>query len=72
MDNKKFYIGGEWLEPVNQEEINVINPATEEVVSIVSNGNSEDLDKAVKSARKAFNSFSQSTKEERLKLLNRI
>ena len=72
MNNKKFYIGGEWVEPVNQEDINVINPATEEVFSIVSNGNSADLDKAVNSARNAFKSFSQSTKEERLKLLQRI
>jgi aldehyde dehydrogenase (NAD+) len=72
MDQKNFYIGGEWIEPVNQEIINVINPATEEIVSVVSNGNAEDLDKAVKSARNAFNSFSQSTKEDRLELLKRI
>ena len=72
MDRKKFYIGGEWVEPVNQETINVINPATEEIVSVISNGNAHDLDKAVKSARNAFISFSQTSKKEKIKLLNRI
>ena len=72
MDQKKFYIGGEWVEPVNQETINVINPATEEIVSVISNGNAHDLDKAVKSARNAFISFSQTSKKEKIKLLNRI
>ena len=72
MDRKKFYIGGEWVEPVNQETINVINPATEEIVSVISNGNAHDLDKAVKSARNAFISFSQTSKKEKIKLLSRI
>src|SRR5699024_3422220 len=50
----------------------VINPATEEVFGQISDGTKEDLNKAVKAARKAFPSFSATTVEERIALLNRI
>ncbi|MCE7792865.1 aldehyde dehydrogenase family protein [Salipaludibacillus sp. CUR1] len=68
----KHYINGEWVESTGSETIDVINPATEEVMGKISSGTEEDLDKAVKAARAAFPSFSRSTKEERIQWLKNI
>ncbi|RNA70186.1 aldehyde dehydrogenase family protein [Alteribacter keqinensis] len=68
----KHYINGEWIESTGSETIDVINPATEEVMGKISSGTEEDLDKAVKAAREAFPSFSQSTKEQRIEWLEKI
>ena len=73
MENKKnFYIDGKWVAPKSKEEIKVINPATEENCAVISLGNKEDIDLAVGSAKKAYNSWSFSTKEERIKLLEKL
>ena len=66
------YIDGEWVDSTGSGVINVINPATEEVFGQVSDGTEEDLNKAVKAARKAFPSYSETTTKERIDLLNRI
>lgn len=68
----QHYINGEWVESTGKEVIDVINPATEEVFGQISDGTIEDLDKAVKAARKAFPSFSATTAKERIDLLHRI
>jgi aldehyde dehydrogenase (NAD+) len=68
----KFYINGEWVDPVKPATIDVINPATEEVYAKISAGQSEDVDKAVAAAKAAFPAFSQTSKEERLEILKRI
>ena len=73
MENKKnFYIDGKWVVPKSKEEIKVINPATEENCAIISLGNKEDVDLAVSSAKKAYSSWSFSTKDERIKLLEKL
>ena len=73
MENKKnFYIDGKWVAPKSKEEIKVINPATEENCAIISLGNQEDVDLAVSSAKKAYSSWSFSTKDERIKLLEKL
>jgi len=73
MENKKnFYIDGKWVTPKSKEEIKVINPATEENCAVISLGNKDDVDLAVSSAKKAFSSWSFSTKEERTKLLEKL
>jgi len=73
MENKKnFYIDGKWVAPQGKEEIKVINPATEENCAVISLGNKEDIDLAVSSAKKAYSSWSFSTKEERIKLLEKL
>tara|TARA_A100001015_G_scaffold37006_1_gene40761 strand:- start:300 stop:1736 length:1437 start_codon:yes stop_codon:yes gene_type:complete len=73
MENKRnFYIGGKWVSPKSTEEIKVINPATEENCAVISMGNKEDVDVAVASAKKAYSSWSFSTKEERIKLLEKL
>ncbi|MCC6455370.1 MAG: aldehyde dehydrogenase family protein [Caldilineaceae bacterium] len=68
----KFYINGQWVEPLQPETLDVINPATEEPFAVISVGSAADVDRAVKAARAAFASYSQTTIEERLDLLHRI
>ena len=68
----KFYINGEWVDPVTPATIDVINPATEQVYTQISAGSPEDIDRAVTAARKAFESYSQWSVEQRLELLQRI
>ena len=73
MENKKnFYIDGKWVTPKSKEEIKVINPATEEDCAVISLGNKEDINDAVSAAKKAYESWSFSSKDERLKLLEKL
>src|ERR1700755_1077350 len=71
-DYTQFFIDGAWVDPAASKKLDVVNPATEEVIGHISAGTSADLDKAVAAARKAFETFSQTTREERLTLLGRI
>jgi aldehyde dehydrogenase (NAD+) len=68
----KFYIDGEWVDPATPKSLAVINPADEGVAGHISAGSAADVDKAVAAARKAFETFSLTTREERLDLLERI
>ena len=68
----KFYIDGAWVEPQAPNLFDVINPATEEAAGQVSLGSAADVDAAVKAARRAFETFSLTTKAERLDLLASI
>jgi aldehyde dehydrogenase (NAD+) len=70
-DYLKFYIDGAWVDPVTPKTLDVINPATEGVAGRISLGTAADVDRAVKAARKAFATFSQTTREERIALLER-
>ena len=67
-----FYINGEWIKSDSNELIDVINPANEEVIGQVTAGTKEDIDAAVNAASDAFDSFSKSSKEERINLLKKI
>ncbi len=69
---KQFYIDGKWVDPVGKDTMEVINPSTEEAIETIALGNAEDVDKAVKAAKKAFETFSQTTREERIALLEKI
>lgn len=68
----KFYIGGQWVAPAEARQFQVINPATEEVAGVISLGAAADVDRAVAAARRAFDSFSQTSREERRALLQSI
>jgi aldehyde dehydrogenase (NAD+) len=68
----KHYINGGWVASTGTETMEVVNPATEEAAGKISLGTQEDLDKAVRAARDAFPSFSQTTKEYRIELLEKI
>jgi aldehyde dehydrogenase (NAD+) len=71
-DMLQFYIDGKWVDPVESNPFDVINPATEEVCGHISLGSAADVDLAVAAARRAFESFSQTTREERIELLESI
>jgi aldehyde dehydrogenase (NAD+) len=68
----KFYIDGKWVEPTELKTLDVENPATEAVAGKIALGNAKDVDKAVAAAKKAFPSWSQTSREERLEVLGRI
>ena len=68
----KLYIDGQWVEPVALKTLDVINPANEEVAGKIALGAEADVDKAVKAARKAFASWSQTSREERLDVMQRV
>ena len=73
MENKKnFYIDGKWVSPQSKQEIKVTNPATEEDCAIITLGNKDDVNNAVSAAKKAYSSWAFSSKEERIKLLEKL
>lgn len=71
-DMLKFYIDGEWVDPVEPHPHEVINPATEEVCGRISLGSAADVDKAVAAAKRAFPAYAQTTRDERIDLLQAI
>ncbi|MBD9375325.1 aldehyde dehydrogenase family protein [Rhizobium sp. ARZ01] len=68
----QFYIDGAWVDPLGGSTLEVIDPSTEEAFTQIAVGTSADVDRAVKAARRAFDGFSRTSKEERLELLRRI
>lgn len=72
LEKLKFYIDGKWVDPVTPKTCEVINPANEEPFAKISMGSKADVDKAVAAARKAFDSFSRTTKKQRIELLQSV
>jgi len=68
----KFYIDGQWVDPVELKTLDVENPATEEIAGKIAIGAAADVDKAVAAAKAAFATWSQTSREERLDVLQRI
>ena len=68
----KFYINGEWVDSMGSEIIEVINPSDESIIGTIAAGTKEDIDQAVAAAKEAFKSFSYSSKQERITLLENI
>jgi aldehyde dehydrogenase (NAD+) len=71
-DCRQFYIDGKWVDPTEGHDFSVVNPATEEPIATISLGGAADVDRAVAAAKRAFESYSETSLEERLKLLRRI
>ena len=71
-DYLKFYIDGQWVDPVEKRLLDVENPATEQLCGRIALGASADVDNAVAAARRAFEGWSQSRREDRLELLNAL
>ncbi|MEY9168768.1 acyl-CoA reductase-like NAD-dependent aldehyde dehydrogenase, partial [Sinorhizobium fredii] len=72
LDKRKFYINGEWVEPAAQNDLYVLNPATEKPIAAISLGTAVDIGRAVAAAKKAFASYSRTSLEERLALLEKL
>ncbi|MCW3007133.1 MAG: aldehyde dehydrogenase, partial [Solirubrobacterales bacterium] len=69
---EQLYIDGAWVEPSSPRRLEVINPATEKAIATIALGGEEDVDRAVAAARRAFETFSITTREERIALLRRV
>ena len=68
----KFYIDGEWVDPVTPNPVDVINPATEEPCGRISLGSPADVDRAVAAAKRAEAGYAATTRERRIELLESI
>ncbi len=68
----QFYIDGQWVDPVVQRTIDVIDPATEKPFATLAVGSAADVNKAVAAAKRAFPSFSQTTRAQRLDWLRAL
>ena len=71
-NRQKFYINGEWVHPSTSATLEVINPATEEAIDVIALGGPQDVDRAVAAAKAAFETYSLTSREERVALLERI
>jgi acyl-CoA reductase-like NAD-dependent aldehyde dehydrogenase len=65
----EMLIGGEWRQAVAHEEIEVVNPATEDVVDTVPAGSAQDVELAVATAQRAFTDWSRTDVEKRASIL---
>ncbi|WP_416795642.1 aldehyde dehydrogenase family protein [Ciceribacter azotifigens] len=73
MSNRlKFFIDGQWVDPVRPALLDVVDPSTEEAFTQIAVGSAADVDRAVAAAKAAFPAFSVTSREERLSLLERI
>ena len=72
LDKRKFYINGKWVSPSKPNDFEVINPSTEEAFATISLGFKEDTNAAVSAAKQALVTWSESSKEERVGLLEKL
>ena len=72
LDRRKFYIDGEWVDPVEPSNYEVRNPATEASIGTISLGTYDDIDRAVMAAKRAFSSWSATSRDTRTELLQNI
>ncbi len=71
-NTQQFYIDGAWVDPISATDFPIKNPATNEQVGVVALGSSEDVDVAVDAAARAFETYSQTSKADRLALLKNL
>ena len=72
LNKKNFYINGQWVAPKNAKDIEVIDPSTEKSCAIISLGGADDINAAVTSAKKAFESWGFTTRNQRVELLEKL
>ena len=72
LDRRNFYINGKWVKPFKKNDFPVINPSNEEAFATISLGSKEDTDAAIKAAKNSFNSWKETSKAERIKLLEKL
>ncbi|MGR3714429.1 MAG: aldehyde dehydrogenase family protein [Shimia sp.] len=72
IEKRQFYINGQWVEPVTANDVDVIDPATEDVCAVISLGDQADTDAAVAAARAAFPTWADTPLEERVALVKKL
>jgi len=68
----KFYIDGKWIDPISASTHTLINPADETPIAEIPMAGAADVDRAVAAAKAAFDTYSMTSREARLALLNRL
>jgi aldehyde dehydrogenase (NAD+) len=71
-DCRQFYVDGEWRDAGARPQRSIVDPATELPSGSVSLGSAADVDQAVAAARRAFATYSSTSREERMALLERL
>ena len=71
-DLRKFYINGQWVDPLVSNDLAVENPATEESIATISLGAAADVNAAIAAAKAAFPSYSQISVDERIALMENL
>ena len=72
LEKRNFYINGKWVPPSKPNDFEVINPSIEEPFAIISLGGATDTNSAVEAAKKAFVEWKETSKEERINLLEKL
>ena len=73
IDRLQFYINGQWVDPAGETRtLDVINPATEQPIGRIALASAEDINRAVMSARDAFESFAATSKDDRISMLEAL
>jgi aldehyde dehydrogenase (NAD+) len=69
---RQFYIDGQWVAPLTDATLHIENPATERIVGQVALAGDEDVDRAVRAARGAAESWALSSRADRVELLTSV
>lgn len=72
VDYRQFYINGEWVNPAQANDLEVIDPSTEQAVAVISIGDQADTDAAVAAAKAALPAWAATAPAERLALVEKI
>ncbi|TCD16347.1 aldehyde dehydrogenase family protein [Oricola cellulosilytica] len=72
IEKREFYIDRKWVAPAAANDLDVIDPATEEPCAVISLGAKADVDKAVAAARRAFPEWSRTSLDVRIALLEKL
>ena len=72
LEKRNFYINGKWVPPSKPNDFEVINPSNEDPFAIISLGGATDTNSAVEAAKKAFVKWKETSKEERINLLEKL
>lgn len=69
LEKRSFYIDGLWVSPFGNDELTVVDPATEQAFAVISIGDERDVDAAVAAAKRAFDGWSATASDTRLQLV---
>nr|WP_319947114.1 aldehyde dehydrogenase family protein [uncultured Shimia sp.] len=72
IEKRQFYIDGQWVNPAAPNDMDVIDPSTEDTCAVISLGDQADTDAAVAAAKAAFPSWAATPLEERVALIKRL
>lgn len=72
IDRRNFYINGSWVAPATTNDFDVVNPSTEQAVATISLGSEADTNAAVSAAKNAFWSWAETSKEQRIDLIEKL